>query len=70
MGSFLKNAKILYRDGKNDLPEDFIFGSCHVDTKDWFEALAHSGRPLKDTQALSAQNVYNFIQTAELDLIN
>ncbi|KAJ8567172.1 hypothetical protein K7X08_019380 [Anisodus acutangulus] len=44
-----RRAKILYRDGKNDLPEDFIFCSCHVDTKDWFEALAHSGRPLKDT---------------------
>ncbi|XP_059306287.1 uncharacterized protein LOC132057687 [Lycium ferocissimum] len=44
-----RRPNTLYRDGKNDLPEDFVFGSCHINKKDWFEALAHSGRPLKDT---------------------
>ncbi|XP_059292651.1 uncharacterized protein LOC132046123 isoform X2 [Lycium ferocissimum] len=44
-----RRPKTLYRDGKNDLPKDFVFDSCHINKKDRFEALAHSGRPLKDT---------------------
>ncbi|KAJ8548953.1 hypothetical protein K7X08_030919 [Anisodus acutangulus] len=43
-----QSAKELYPDGKNDLPEPFIFGSIYVREKVWFHKIAYGGQLLSD----------------------
>ncbi|KAM3322774.1 hypothetical protein P3S67_003925 [Capsicum chacoense] len=45
----LKCAKNIYVKGKDVLPECLVFGSCAVDSKEWFYSLTTYGRPLNDT---------------------
>ncbi|KAF3667297.1 hypothetical protein FXO38_08671 [Capsicum annuum] len=42
------NAKNIYTKGKDVFPERLMFGSCDVDSKEWFYSLATCGRPLND----------------------
>ncbi|PHU06944.1 Cyclin-B2-1 [Capsicum chinense] len=42
-------AKNIYIKGKDVLPECLVFGSCVVDSKEWFYSLAPCGRPLNNT---------------------
>ncbi|PHT72689.1 Cyclin-B2-5 [Capsicum annuum] len=44
-----KCAKNIYVKGKNVLPECLVFGSCAVDSKEWFYSLAPCVRPLNNT---------------------
>ncbi|PHT38307.1 Cyclin-B2-3 [Capsicum baccatum] len=44
-----KCAKNIYVKGKDVLPECLVFGSCVVDSKEWFYSLAPYYRPLNNT---------------------
>ncbi|PHT58566.1 Cyclin-B2-3 [Capsicum baccatum] len=46
--NMLKCAKNIYIKGKDVLPECLVFGSCVVDSKEWFYSLKTCGRPLND----------------------
>ncbi|KAM3320483.1 hypothetical protein P3S67_007683 [Capsicum chacoense] len=44
-----KCAKNIYVKGKDMLSKCLVFGSCAVDSKEWFYSLATCGGPLNDT---------------------